>query len=107
MTFDEQIHQDLSLVFFNSFEFAKEHEVQGKTVPVIMDNDELLKLELIKSESSDGIFTGKIMFFVQESELDFEPFVEQYITFDGQSYKVTDTKHDDGIYTIVIEANRS
>ena len=107
MTFDEQLHQDLSSVFFNCSEFAKEHDINDKTVPIIIDNDELLKLVLQKSDHSDGIFAGKIMFSVQEDVLGFEPFVGQCIALDGNSLYVTDAKHDNGVFTIIIEANRS
>lgn len=107
MTFKEQLQADLDSVFFNENEFAEEHDFNGDIVPVIMDNDELLKLELRKEVDTDGIFSGKIMFFVQDKLLSFEPFTEQYVTFDGKPYTVTDVKHDNGVYTVVIEANRS
>ena len=104
MTFKEHILADLNVIFSNN-EFAEEHDFNGKKVSIIIDNDELLKLELRKEIDTDGIFSKKIMFFVQEKSLDFEPFAKQYVTFDEKPCTVTDVKHDNGIYTIVIEAN--
>lgn len=107
MSFKEQIQHDLDAVFFNNQEFAEEHEFNGENALVIIDNDELLKLEMRKDVDIDGIFSGKIMFFVQEKEITFEPFTGQHVTFDGKLFIIADVKLDNGVYTVVMEVKSS
>lgn len=45
MTFKEQIQQDLDTVFLNLDEFAELRRVEGKQIPVVVDNDQLVKLK--------------------------------------------------------------
>ena len=45
MTFKEQIRQDLDTVFLNLDEFAELRRVEGKQIPVVVDNDQLVKLK--------------------------------------------------------------
>ena len=42
MTFKEQIQQDLDTVFLNLDEFAELRRVEGKQIPVVVDNDQLV-----------------------------------------------------------------
>lgn len=45
MTFKERIQQDLDTVFLNLDEFAELRRVEGKQIPVVVDNDQLVKLK--------------------------------------------------------------
>ena len=45
MSFKDQIRQDLDAVFLNVDEFAELHRIEGKEIPVVVDNDQLVKLK--------------------------------------------------------------
>lgn len=105
MGFREQMREDLGAVFFNLSEFAEMHVINGKEVPAVIDNEKLAELYLGRDTHAEEIFTDKIMFYVPETELEFEPVPGQYLEFDGEGYLVTDVKRDGGIYTVVLEAN--
>jgi len=39
--FKEQVANDIYNVFLNLDEFAEEHLIEGKTIPVVIDDDDL------------------------------------------------------------------
>ena len=43
MNFKELVAQDTKKVFINPEEFGEEHEIDGKTVMVIIDNNEQIE----------------------------------------------------------------
>ena len=62
MTFKEQIQQDLDTVFLNLDEFAELHRVEGKQIPVVVDNDQLVKLkqgQILGLVEADMLLMGK------------------------------------------------
>ena len=67
-TFKEQLEKDFHDAFFNLNEFAELHNIDGKNVPVVVDNDTLLALNLGKNADSDGIFEdAKVDLFRNQS----------------------------------------
>jgi len=104
-TFKEQLEKDFHDTFFNLEEFAELHRVEGKEIPVVVDNETLLQLNLGKTAYSDGIFTDNIMFFVQREYLDYEPVIGQVMEFDGVTYPVDNVLSDTGGYTIILRGN--
>ena len=55
-SFKEQLEKDFKDTFFNLNEFAEIHNVDGAEIPVVVDNETLLQLNLGKTADSDGIF---------------------------------------------------
>ena len=104
MGFKEQTAEDMA-VFFHCDEFADLHTINGREVAVVMDNDTLEELYISKETETDQLFTDSLLFYVPESELDFEPVPGQYIDFDGRGYLVTDVKYSGGLYIIVMGVN--
>ena len=72
-SFKEQLEKDLDSVFFNMNEFAETHMIDGKEVPIVLDNDRIIELSMGKTVETRGIFTDDILFFVQKKDLDYEP----------------------------------
>lgn len=107
MNFKEQIENDFDNVFFNVEEFGEMHIIEGKSVPIVIDNEQLKEFYVRKSVDTKEIFTDKIMFYIQQKHLDFEPVAEQYISFDGHDYRISDVSQEGTIYTIIIEVNGS
>ncbi len=104
-TFKEQLEKDFSAVFFNMDEFAELHSIDGKEVPVVVDNDTLLALKLGVNANSDGIFEDAKMFFVQKKDMDYEPVIGQIMDFDGETYPIGNIMEDFGGYTIILRGN--
>lgn len=105
MTFKDQLEKDFNNTFFNLNEFAEIHDVDGKNIPVVVDNETLLQLDLGKNADSDGVFQDNRMFFVQKKYLDCEPVIGQIMEFDKESYQVGNVLEDFGGYTIILRGN--
>jgi len=104
-SFKEQLEKDLDGTFFNLDEFAELHTIDGKEIPVVVDNETLLQLNMGKTVNSDGIFTDSIIIFVQKKYLDYEPVIGQVIDFDGVTYPVDNVLSDTGGYTMILRGN--
>lgn len=105
MSFKEQLERDFDNIFFNLNEFAELHDIDGKKIPIVVDNETLLRMNLGKTADSDGIFQDNKMFFVQKKNLDYEPVIDQIMEFDGESYQVENVLEDLGGYTIILKGN--
>lgn len=103
--FKEQMEKDFDNTFFNLNEFAELHELDGKNIPVVVDNETLLQLNLGKTADSDGIFQDNKMFFVLKKYLEDEPVIDQIMVFDGESYQVGNVMEDFGGYVIILRGN--
>lgn len=101
-SFREQLEKDLDSTFFNLCEFAEPHTIDGTEIPVVVDNDKLLELDLGKNADTDGIYTADKLFFVQKKYLDDRPVIGQHMNFDGEIFVVTNVLDDMGGYTIIL-----
>ena len=100
----DYFEKDLDTVI-ESNEFATEHDLDGKTVKCVLDNDTLKELQL--SNGGEGLANSELLFHIKSSELDFTPFVDQDITFDKKLYYINSVQEDEGLYTIAIGVARS
>ena len=64
--FKEQMEKDFDNTFFNLNEFAELHELDGKNIPVVVDNETLLQLNLWKTAHYDRKFQDNKMFFLKK-----------------------------------------
>lgn len=106
-SFKEQLEKDFDSTFFNLNEFAETHTVDGKEIPVVVDNDTLLALNLGKNADADGIFEDAKLFFVLKKYLDSEPVIGQIMEFDGAMYPIGNILEDMGGYTIILRGDES
>lgn len=104
-SFKEQLEKDFKDTFFNLNEFAEIHNVDGDDIPVVVDNETLLQLNLGKTVDSDGIFENSKMFFVQKEHISDQPVIDQVMEFDGEVYQVGNVLEDFGGYTIILKGN--
>ena len=95
-SFKEQLEKDFDGTFFNLDEFAELHTIDGNEIPVVVDNETLIQLNMGKTVNSDGIFTDSIIIFVQKKYLDYEPVIGQVMDFDGVTYPVDNVLSDTG-----------
>jgi hypothetical protein len=108
MTFKEAIRDDISSVFMDTEEFAALHTMNGKTIPVLIDNNELIERSKKAKSDMDGVNVKTTLIFVKARDYGGGvPPVGYAITLDGVSYRVTDAMNEDGVYSIHLEANRN
>ena len=95
---------DLS-TFFNIDEFSEIHNISGKDIPIVIDND-LLKERQMKNAS--GIYSGDVLFYVKKSDFGDAPAIGEPVKFDGDNtMRVTDFQEEEEIYIITLGRNMS
>jgi hypothetical protein len=110
MTFKDVIEDDNKRIFLNMDEFAETHTIDGKEMPCIVDNNEMLEREKRYRNSksfSEGIFVKSLLVYVNAVDFGDMPEVRKMLTFDQKKYIVVDAVNEDGIYSISLEANRT
>jgi hypothetical protein len=102
MSFKEQIEADIDSVFFVTDEFAKNVIIDGKSVPMILDNDTL-------NEKADvyamGLSEGEQLIFVKEKDLLRLPQSGEQITIEGERWYIRNAVPDMGVCEIRIGRN--
>lgn len=106
MTFKELIDSDIESTFMNTDEFSEMHVVNGKEMPVLIDNNELIERKKKANENMDGIYANQKLLYVAAS--DFGPLPKQgsILILDGRTYRVDEAVSESGIYSITIGANK-
>lgn len=106
MTFKELVTSDIDNVFLNVDEFSEIHIVNGKSMPVMVDNNELIERKKRAKENMDGIYAHQNLIYV--SAADYGPLPKQgtVLTLDNLTYRVVEAVSEDGIYAITIGANK-
>lgn len=107
MTFKEQIRADISAVFMNTDEFAALHDINGKKIPVLVDNNELIERSKKAKSDMDGVNVKTTLIFVKARDFGALPPVGYALKLDGVMFRVTDATNEDGVYSIHLEANRN
>lgn len=107
MSFKAILASDVHDVFLNTDEFSDIHTVNGKPMPVQIDDNEQIEREKRFNQNMDGIFVNQRLIYVAAS--DFGPLPKQgsILTFDKRTYVVADAISEDGVYSITLEANRA
>jgi hypothetical protein len=110
MTFKDVIADDNKNIFLNMDEFAETHSIDGKEMPCIIDNNEMLEREKRYRNSktfAEGIYVKSLLIYVNAVDFGAMPAVGRALTFDQKRYIVTDAVNEDGIYSISLEANKT
>ena len=111
MTFKEQIVSDNRTVFMNLDDFSETHNINGKDIPCLIDNNELIDRErrykYQHSMYADGIYMKQLLIFVRAEDFGPLPVIGRVITFDKKMYTISDSINEDGIYSLCLEANKT
>lgn len=104
MSFKDQIQQDLDAVFLNTDEFAELHYIEGKEIPVVVDNDQLVKL---KQGQILGLVEADLLLMGKESDFpaDMEP--GRLLNVDGRELLVATSGTDMGLIEVALRQNRT
>lgn len=110
MTFKEQLAYDNRKVFMNTDEFAEVHNINGRDIPCIIDNNEMVdrekRYQYKRSLYGDGIYLKELLFYVNAKDFGPLPAIGRNMLFDKKSYIVSDAINEGGIYSISLEANK-
>ena len=111
MTFKEQIALDNKQVFMNFDEFAEEHSVNGKTMLCLIDNNEMIdrerRYQYKRSLYADGVYIKELLIYVRAVDFGPLPAVGRVLVFDKKSYIIAEAINEDGIYSLILEANKT
>ncbi len=109
MSFKSILRDDAKIVFLSLKEFADTHEINGKEMPAILDNNELESREKLwkSGEYQDGIYNKQVLVYVLASNYGRMPAVGSKVTVDSKAYRCTNAINEDGIYSLELEAIRS
>lgn len=108
MDFREMLRIDNRETFLNLEEFGECHNVGGRSMTILIDDNEMIERE--KRESGayrQGVFRKVILFYVSASEFGSLPPVGRSLMLDGNTYIITDAIDEEGIYSISLEAKRA
>ena len=104
MSFKEQLQKELDSVFLNLDEFAELRRVEGKKIPVVVDNDQLNKL---KKGQILGLIEADMLLMGKESDFpaDLEP--GRLLNVDGREMLVAHSGQDLGLVEVALRQNRT
>ena len=107
LTFKDAVAADIDTVFFNLFEFAETHKIDGKEMLAIVDENELLDRAShweagAKQSFDSGLYKGDILLYVKKEDYGPKPKVAKRLVLDGRNYQVADCTEEAGVYAITI-----
>ena len=106
-SFKDVLKDDINNTFVNLNEFADIHIVDGKEIPVIIDENEIIEREKRMKSNMDGIYVKQKLIYVKAEDFGALPAIGRAIMLDGKRYLVTDVVDEQGVYSITMEGNRT
>ena len=106
MNFKEHIANDVSKTIINLDEFADEKNINGVSVRVLEDSDEL---EYRIKKNYDGLIIGDVLFFISTEEYAKIPRVtpiptaRQSILYDGKPALIVNVNKSESLYEIILQ----
>lgn len=106
--FKDQIAADIG-TFLNADEFADTHTVNGTSMTVVVDDNELRERDKSKLLAAplNGIYKARRLIYVARAEFGPRPAIGAVLNLDGRQYQVKDSTEEAGILAIELEAVRS
>lgn len=107
-SFKDVLKGDIKSVFLNFSEFGEEHKINGETVLIIIDENELTEREKRTRHDMDvKLHKKQLLFYIAAEDFGPLPSPGRVLELDGKEYEITDANNEDGIYSISLEATRS
>jgi len=104
MGFKEQVEADIDNVFFKTEEFAESVVIDGKPVPIILDND---ALQGVSELYALGLAEGEQFIFIREKDMHRLPQPGDALSKDGKDWYVRHAVCNMGVFSIRIGRERS
>ena len=106
-SFKDIITQDIDVTFMNIAEFSDIHNIDGKDMPVQIDDNEVIEREKKAKSNMDGVYVKQKLIYVKAKDFGPLPAIGRQIMLDGKRYLIIDSTDEYGLYTITLEGNRS
>lgn len=106
MGFKESIQDDLN-IFFNEDEFGDLHNINGKDMTVIIDEDMLEEYKEKRDMDSDGMYEAKMMIYIRNDDLGYRPAIGSSLKLDNIKYFVLSVADSNGMYQILLGVNKA
>ena len=106
-SFKDIIKEDTSTTFINTNEFSNIHNIDGRDMPVQIDDNEIIEREKKANSKMDGVYVKQKLIYVKADDFGALPAIGRQIMLDGKRYLVVDSTDEYGVYTITLEGNRS
>jgi hypothetical protein len=103
MDFKDALAADIDNVFFETNEFAENVIIDGKSIPIILDNDVLQGMSEIYAK---GLAEGEQFIFVKEKDMFRLPQEGEMLTKDGKEWYIRHAVSEMGVYGIRIGRER-
>jgi len=100
-SFKECLVED-SKVFFNNNEFSEKHNINGRLLNIVVDNNQLMNRSKVEYE---GVMVGDILYYVTSEDYGKAPKVDEVQMYDNIPCKVFDVRIDSGMYEIILKRN--
>lgn len=104
MGFKDQIRKDLDTVFLNLDEFAEIHRVEGKQIPVVVDNDQLIEL---KKGQILGLVEADMLLMGRESDFPSNLAPGRMMNVDGREMILQSSGKSMGLVEVALSQNRT
>lgn len=107
-SFKDAVADDLG-VFMDCNEFADRHNVNGKKMPVVIDDNELMERDKAKLLNApvNGTYKARRLIYVCKADFGARPAMDSVLTLDGRQYRVRGATEEAGLLAIELEAVRS
>ena len=102
--FKAQVEQDSGGVFLNLGGFAEMHRIEGVEIPVVIDNDQLVKM---KQGQILGIVEADMLIFGKVSDFPENMAAGRIINVDGREFVVANSGVDMGIMEVALSQSRT
>jgi hypothetical protein len=103
MDFKDTIAADIDNVFFDTGEFAESVVIDGKTVPIILDNDALQGMSELYAK---GLSEGEQYIFIKEKDMFRLPQAGEQLTKEGKEWYIRHAVSEMGVFGLRIGRER-
>lgn len=100
--FKDMVKTDILKVFINVDEFGEVHTVEGKAIPIVVDNDELKERQ---SGQDIAVAESSTLFYARTRDLPRRRPAGESMNIDGRECLIDDWQEDMGMSTIVLRQN--
>lgn len=108
LSFKDCVAHDLTQVFLNPAEHGEIHQVDGRDMTIILDEDALLARDAARGGvHMDGLYRTRRLLYVAKADYGGRPPSGKPLSLDGRSYRVVQATEDAGLLSIEIEAIRT
>jgi len=108
-SFKDCLAADIHNVFLNRMEFADTHNVNGREMDVLVDENELLERDKarIMGTAAGGIYKSRRLIYVAKADFGPRPAQDAVLVLDGRQYRVQTCTEEAGILAIELGANKT